>query len=292
MARFFPALFVVLWSTGFIGARLGMPHAEPLSFLSLRYGLVLVILLLVALVMRAPWPGVRVAFHSMVVGMLLHGIYLGAVFWAIDHGLPAGITAMIVGLQPLSVAVLAGAVLHERITPRHWLGLLFGAVGLVLVLAPKIGFGSSGITPLNVGVVLGAMLASTLGTIYQKKFAPDVELRTGMVWQYLGALIPSFIYASLFESFAFDWTAELVFAMAWLVVVLSIVSIFLLLVLIREGSVSKVSSLFYLVPASTAIIAFLLFGETLSWVQLGGMGLCALGVRLAMARAGLPAKAV
>lgn len=284
MTRFFPALFVILWSTGFVGARLGMPHAEPMSFLSLRYIFAILILLLMALALRVPWPGYKIALHSMVVGFLLHGLYLGAVFWAIDKGLPAGITAMVVGLQPLAVAVFAGLILREVISRDHWAGLGIGVVGLVLVIAPKIEFANSGISPINIGVVIGAMLASTFGTIYQKKFAVNVPLRTGTIFQYIGALMPSFLYAFLFESFSFNWNGELVFAMAWLVIVLSIISIFLLMILIREGSVAQVASLFYLVPASTAIIAYFLFGETLNWIQLSGMILCALGVRMAVAK--------
>lgn len=292
MTRYFPGLFVVLWSTGFIGARLGMPHAEPMSFLSVRFVLAILVLLIMVLLARAPWPGLRVALHSMVVGMLLHGIYLGAVFWAIDRGLPAGISAMIVGLQPLLVAVLAGFILGEVISRRHWMGLGIGVLGLVLVIAPKIEFGDVGINPTNVMVLIGATLSSTLGTVYQKKFAADVPLRTGTIWQYGGALIPVFLYALVFENFEFDWNGELIFAFVWLVVVLSIVSIFLLMILIREGSVSKVSSLLYLVPASTAIIAFFLFGETLNWIQLAGMGLCAFGVRMVVVvEADLPTKA-
>lgn len=282
MTAYFPALFVLLWSTGFIGARLGMPYAEPISFLSVRYVLALLILGILAIAARAKWPDRRVAFHSIVVGILLHGIYLGAVFWSIDRGLPAGISAMIVGLQPLTVAVLAGWLLQERVTPRHWMGLVIGVAGLTLVILPKLDFSGAGVSPLNILVCIGAMVGSTFGTIYQKKFATKVDLRTGTFWQYVGALVPSVLYASLFESWNFVWTGELIFAMGWLTLVLSIAAIFLLMVLIRQGSVSKVSSLFYLVPASTAIIAYFLFGETLNLVQLGGMALCAVGVRFAM----------
>jgi len=171
---------------------------------------------------------------------------------------------MIVGLQPITVAIFAGVLLGERVTPRHWFGLILGLVGLLLVLGPKFSFGGSGITPLNIAVSVLAMLGQTAGTIYQKKFATGAPLRTGTIWQYVGAVIPSLAYAWTFETFSFTWSGELIFAMAWLVLVLSIAAIFLLMVLIREGSVSRVSSLFYLVPASTAIIAFFLFGETLN----------------------------
>jgi drug/metabolite transporter (DMT)-like permease len=180
------------------------------------------------------------------------------------------------------VAVLAGSLLGEQVSKRHWVGLLIGVVGLLLVLAPKFEFGGSGITPVNVAVSILAMLGQTAGTIYQKKFATSVPLRTGTLWQYAGALVPCLLYALVFENFDFQWNGELVFALAWLVLVLSIAAIFLLMLLIREGSVSKVSSLFYLVPASTAIIAYFLFGETLGWLQLLGMVLCAIGVRVAM----------
>lgn len=259
-----------------------MPYSEPFSFLSLRFVLAIGILGLLALLARAPWPGWRLAVHCMVVGIFLHGIYLGAVFWTIDHGMPAGISAMIVGLQPITVAVLAGSLLGEQVSKRHWIGLLIGVVGLLFVLGPKFGLGSSGITPTNIAVSILAMLGQTAGTIYQKKFATSVPLRTGTFWQYAGALVPCLIYALTFESFTFEWNGALIFAMAWLVIVLSIAAIFLLMLLIREGSVSKVSSLFYLVPASTAIIAYFLFGETLGLTQLFGMVLCAIGVRVAM----------
>ncbi len=259
-----------------------MPYAEPFSFLSLRFAIAAGLLGLLALLARAPWPGWRLAIHCAVVGMLLHGIYLGAVFWSIDHGLPAGISAMIVGLQPITVAIFAAPLLGEQVSRRHWIVLLIGLAGLLLVLGPKFEFGGSGITPLNIAVCLFAMLGQTAGTIYQKKFAANVPLRTGTFWQYSGALIPCLIYSATFETFTFNWNGELVFAMVWLVLVLSIAAIFLLMMLIREGSVSRVSSLFYMVPASTAIIAYFLFGETLNTPQRVGMALCAVAVRIAM----------
>ncbi|MBL4732368.1 MAG: DMT family transporter [Rhizobiaceae bacterium] len=289
MIKYFPALFVVLWSTGFIGARMGMPYAEPASFLSLRYVIAIVVLGAIVLVAgvgtgKAKWPDWRLACHSMVVGVFLHGIYLGAVFWVIDHGFPAGISSMIIGLQPLVVAFFAGSLLGETVSRRNWQGLLIGLVGLCLVIVPKIEFGTTGITPFTVAITVMAMLASTFGTIYQKKYASHVDVRTGTIWQYIGALIPSLIYASMFESFSFEWNGELIFALGWLVLVLSIAAVFMLLLLIRDGSVSQVSALFYLVPTSTAIIAYFLFGETLNMLQLSGMVLCAIGVRFAFAK--------
>lgn len=280
---YFPVLFVLLWSTGFIGARMGMPYAEPFSFLSVRYILALVFLGGLALVAGAPWPGARLALHCMVVGLLLHGIYLGSVFWSIDHGLPPALAAMIVGLQPITAALFAGMTLGEKNSTRTWIGLLIGVVGLGLVLGPKLGVLSSGVTVVNIAVCVGAMLAATLGTIYQKKYATSAPLRSGTFWQYAGALLPTIIYAALFETQEFELNGEVVFAMLWLVLVLSIGAVFLLMMLIRDGSVSKVSSLLYLVPASTAVIAYFLFDEALGPIQLVGMVVCALGVRLAMA---------
>ncbi|MBL4726884.1 MAG: DMT family transporter [Rhizobiaceae bacterium] len=289
MNRFFPAFFVVLWSTGFIGARMGMPYAEPGSFLSLRYVIAIALLGVIVLATKltsspAKWPNIRLVGHSILVGMLLHGLYLGGVFWAIDRGLSAGISAMIIGLQPLVVALLAGIMLGEKVSMRNWLGLLIGVVGLGLVIVPKTDISGGGIMLVPVMVVLMAMFASTLGTIYQKKFAANIDVRTATFWQYVGALIPSLAYALMFETFTFNWTGELIFALVWLVLVLSIAGVFMLLMLIRDGSVSKVSALYYLVPASTAIIAYFLFGETLSLLQLFGMALCAIGVKFAFAK--------
>lgn len=262
---------------------MGLPYAEPFSFLSLRFVLAIALLGVLALGTRASWPGLRLAGHCMVVGMLLHGVYLGGIFWVIDHGMPAGISAMIVGLQPITIAVLAEPLLGEKITRHQWSGLFISTVGLVLVLAPKFEFGASDINFTNISVCVIAMLGQTAGTIYQKKMATLAPLRSGTFWQYVGALLPCFIYALVFENFEFNWNGELVFALGWLVLVLSIAAIFLLMMLIRDGSVSKVSSLFYLVPASTAVIAYLLFDETLNAVQITGMVFCAIGVRYAMA---------
>lgn len=281
-ASLFPVLFVVLWATGFIGARLGMPYAEPLAFLSLRFALAVAILCAVAVIMRAPWPKGRDFVHSMIVGALLHGVYLGCVFWAIDNGMPAGLSAMIVGLQPLATAVMAGPLLGERIDSRHWLGLVVGILGLSLVLLPRLDVTGSGVTVINIAVCGVSVLGATLGTIYQKRFSTTADLRSGTCAQYVGAFIPCILYALAFERFEFEWKGELFFALGWLVFVLSIGAIFLLMILIRQGSVAQVASLFYLVPAVTVLIAWPLFGETLLPVQAGGMVLCAAAVALAM----------
>jgi drug/metabolite transporter (DMT)-like permease len=277
---YFPAIFVVLWSTGFIGARYAMPHAEPFTFLALRFALALILLAPVAFAVREGWPGRRPALHAMLAGGLIHGVYLGGVFFAVRHGLSAGIAALIVGLQPLLTTLLAAAFLGEAIRPRHWLGLALGLLGVALVVAPKLGTGS-GLTALTLLPALLAALGISVGTIWQKRFVGGVDLRVGTALQYLGALVPMAVCAVLFETMRVDVTGEFVFALVWLTLVLSIGAVFLLLFLIREGAVSQVSSLMYLTPGVTACMAFALFGETLAPIQLFGMMLAAAGVAAA-----------
>ena len=278
LARFAPWLFVLLWSTGFIGARLGLPHAEALSFLTVRYLLVLALLLPLALAMRAPWPrDIRQWLHIGIAGLLLHGVYLGGVFVAIGHGLPAGVTALVVSMQPLLTAFAAALLLGETVTQRQWLGLALGLAGVTLVVAGKFGDGAS---MQAVWPALLALLGITVGTLYQKRFCPSFDLRTGAILQFLPTAVATGLAAALTERFRIDWTGEFVFALAWLVLVLSLGAIALLNHLIRAGSAVYVASLFYLTPPSTAMLAWLIFGETLSEAMLAGMALAVAGVYL------------
>jgi drug/metabolite transporter (DMT)-like permease len=278
LARFAPWLFVLLWSSGFIGARLGLPHAEPLSFLSVRYALVLSLLLPLALAMHAPWPrDPRQWLHIGIAGLLLHGIYLGGVFVAIRHGLPAGITALVVGMQPLLTALGAGLLLGEAVTRRQWLGLALGLAGVALVVSGKVGGGSS-LQALWPAVI--ALLGITAGTLYQKRYCPRFDLRSGAVLQFLPTAVATALVASATEDFRIDWTGEFVFALAWLVLALSVGAIALLNYLIRAGSAVNVASLFYLTPPTTALLAWLIFGETLTGVMVVGMALAVGGVYL------------
>ncbi|MGQ2904338.1 MAG: DMT family transporter [Neoaquamicrobium sediminum] len=283
-ASFIPVLFVLLWATGFIGARYAMPWSEPFSFLAVRFVLAVVVLLLIMLVMHSKKLPPRKAAHAAFAGALIHGVYLGGVFWSIRHGLPAGLSALIIGLQPLITAVMAGWALGERILPRHWAGLAAGFLGIVIVLAPKIGQAIGGVTPATFLACLAGAVAISAGTVWQKKFVSNADLVTATLWQYLGAAVVMAIGSFAFETRQFTLTGELVFAMAWLVLVLSIGAIFLLMMMIREGEMSKVSSLFYLVPAVTALIAWVLFGETLTPVQLVGMAITTIGVAMATRR--------
>lgn len=279
-----PGVFVFLWATGFIGSRLTAPYAEPLSFLSLRFAIVAAILAVAGLVLRAPWPDRRTAFHAVATGGLIHGGYLGGVFWSVWMGMPAGVSALIVGLQPLMTAVLAAPFLGERIGWRHWAGLFVGIAGVALVVWPKLTFDAVGITPATVAANVVATLSITIGSIYQKRFIPRLDLRTGNALQFLGACAVVLAGALLTERFAITWNADVVFGMVWLVFVLSIGAISLLYLMIRHGDVSRVAGLLYLVPAVTALIAFLLFGETLSPVQIAGMAVCAGAVMLVTRR--------
>ncbi|APW42965.1 DMT family transporter [Rhodoferax saidenbachensis] len=283
LTSLYPLLFVALWSTGFIGAKFGLPDAEPLTFLSLRYAIVLVFMAAVAWYTRAPWPRTqREWLHIGVSGLLVHAVYLGGVFVAIGHGLPAGVAALVVGLQPVLTALGAGAFLGERVRPAQWLGLALGFVGVGLVVAHKVVAGASGGTlwAMLLPVVV-ALLAITAGTLYQKRYCQSFDLRTGSVIQFLPCLVATGLVASLTETMQIHWTGSFVFALAWLVLVLSLGAVSLLNVLIRNGSAVNVASLFYLVPPCTALVAWALFGETLTGLALLGMALTVFGVWLA-----------
>ncbi len=276
LAHIFPLLFVVLWSTGFIGARLGLPHSEPLTFLFVRYLLVVALLVALSLISKAPWPAQpRDWFHIGVAGLLIHGVYLGGVFIAISMGLPSGVAALVVGLQPLLVAVGAGLFLHETVVRRQWLGLILGLAGVALVLANKLGAGFD-LHALLPCVI--SLLAITCGNLYQKRFCPQFDWRTGAVAQFIPTVVVTGIAAALTENFYIDWVPEMMFAMAWLVIVLSLGTVSLLNWLIRNNNSVNVASLFYLVPPCTAIVAWLLFGESFAGTALVGMGLVVWGV--------------
>jgi len=279
ISRVLPFVFVLLWSTGFIGARLGLPHIQPLTFLLIRYIAVLICMTGIALVSRAPWPqGGRQGLHICVAGLLVHGLYLGGVFMSISLGLPASVASLVVGVQPLLTAIAAGLVLGATVTLRQWLGLLLGLVGVALVLSDKLGqeFGAQALVPAVV-----ALLAITAGTLYQKKFCPVFDWRSGAVAQFLPTTVLTGVAALLTEHARIDWSGELFFALGWLVLVLSIGAISLLNWLIRHSNAVHVASLFYLVPPCTALFAWGLFGNTLSGLALGGMALTVGGVYLA-----------
>jgi len=275
-----PLLFVLLWSTGFLGAKFGLPHAEPLTFLLIRFALVCAILLPVAMLTGARWPQTRGAvLHIAIAGLLIHATYLGGVFIAIHRGLPAGTAALITGLQPLLTGLIAAPYLGERISRRQWLGLLLGFGGVFMVVADK-----ASLAEANLGNVLPAFVAVlgiTIGTLYQKRHGGSMDVRTGSIIQFAASGLVMALLAPLFETMQVAWTGEFLFALGWLTLVLSLGALSLLLLMIRHGAASRVASFFYLVPATTALFAYLLFGETLGPISLAGMVVTALGVALA-----------
>jgi drug/metabolite transporter (DMT)-like permease len=274
----FPAVFVILWSSGFIGAKLGLPYAEPATFLLLRFVVVLAILLPLCWFSRARWPAPKGAVHLATAGVLMQAGYLGGVFASIAHGMPAAVSALVTGLQPIGTALLGGWLLRERVSPKQWVGLTLGLAGVVAVVADRIV-----VAQLSAPAVLLSVLALasiTLGTVWQKRHGAGVDLRTGAAIQFLAAAAVMAPFAFFFETLEVRWTGEFVFALAWLVLVLSLGAIFLLLYLIRHGAASRVASLFYLVPPATALMAWALFGETYSLAAAAGMGLAMLAVWL------------
>ncbi|MCE3262244.1 MAG: peptide transporter ATP-binding protein [Pseudoduganella sp.] len=270
-----PLFFVFLWSTGFVVARYGLPYAPPLTFLLLRFVGVLVLLLPIVLLLRAPWPRGRVG-HVAVAGLLLQAGYLSGVWCAIKLGMPAGLSALIVGMQPILTA-LAAPLIGERVRARQWLGLGFGLGGVALVVYAKITLVGLGWQAIALAVF--ALLSITAGTLYQKRFCPQFDLRTGTVIQFAASLLVVLPFALLLEDMgAVQWTPQFFAAWAWSVFALSIGAIFLLFELLRRSDATQVTSLLYLTPPTTALMAWAMFGEVLNWMGLAGMALAVIGV--------------
>lgn len=283
-----PVLFVLLWSTGFIGARYGLPYIEPLTFLAVRMAFVVLVMAAIAIIGRARVPNAREVQHALVAGSLVHGLYLGGVFTAISQGVPAGISALIPGLQPILTSTIANRFMGERVTGIQWFGLVLGLLGVVLVMHDR--------EIILAGSLLGwiasflSLIGITLGTLYQKRYCGAIDWRTGNLVQYIGAAVLFALGAFAFETREIHWSGELIFALAWLVLVLSIAAVGLMYWLIRRSAATGFASLFYLVPAVTALFAFLLFGERLDGVSIFGMAICAGGVVLANRGAAKPQK--
>lgn len=278
--RLAPALFVVMWSSGFIFAKLGLPYAEPFTFLFVRLALVAALLALLALAFRARWPATwREAGHIAAAGALVQGIYLGGVFWAISRGLGAGVVALIMGLQPLLTAAAAGVVLGEKVTLRQWIGLAVGFAGVALVVSDRDTSGGDNVAALAATVI--ALFALAAGVLYQKRHATGMDLRSGSAIQFAVSALIMGAGAILTESMRIQWTGEFVLALAWLVFALSLGTSAIFYLLIRHGAAAKVSSLFYLVPAVTALMAFALFDERLGPLALAGMAAAIVGVAMA-----------
>ncbi|KJV10894.1 hypothetical protein VZ95_01935 [Elstera litoralis] len=280
ISQFLPAVtFVCLWSTGFIGGRLGTPHADPLTFLLIRFAIASLLLAALAALVGVKWPRGRAALHLAVSGLLVHGAYLGGVFIALSLGVSAGLVALIAGVQPLLTGAMSGWLLGVPVRPLQWAGLGLGLLGVLLVVWEKL-VAQTGVPLLGVVLAVFALFAITFGTLYQKRFVVPGDLRSATAWQYLvctlvyGAIVP------WLEPMRVDWTPEFMFALAWLVLVLSVGAILLFFTLIRRGSAAGVASLMYLVPSLTALMAWGLFGEQLGPLALLGMAITAAAVAL------------
>lgn len=282
-SAFVPGLFVLIWATGFVAARFVVPYADPLSFVGVRVTGVALVLAVIALATGARWPRDRAGWRdALVAGVLMQGLYVMGIFWSVHRGVPAGIAALVGSLQPLLTAMLAGPLLGERVSGRRWLGIVTGFAGALLVLMPKLGAaGPSGIPLPALGICLGAMVAMTLGTLWQKRQAGEADLIANATIQFLAAAGLSVPVALLLEPGHFDLSAPFWFGLAWSILVNSVAGILLLMLLIRRGAVAGVASLFFLVPPVSALMAYALFGEVLVPLQILGMIIAALGVAIA-----------
>ena len=279
LARVAPGIFVLLWATGFLIAKLGVPYAQPMTILAMRFVLAAMMMAAVATLTGAPWPRswTRIG-HIALVGILLHAIYLGGCYLAIYGGMPAGMAALIVGFQPILTAALAGPVLGERTRPVQWIGIAVGFLGLMMVLWERLVIDLSHPAALLFAIL--SLLGITSATIYQKRFCPSFDLRTGSAIQYIAASLVMVPISLTLGIGTIDWAPTFIFALAWLVIVLSGVSIALLTWMISRGAASKVASLFYLTPPIAAIGSYFWFGETLSALALTGMAVIVFGLYL------------
>jgi drug/metabolite transporter (DMT)-like permease len=278
LSRVAPVLFVLLWSTGFIGAKYGLPFADPFIFLSVRVLIAALILFAIAAVMKSPIAiGTSAITRSSVIGFFLHACYLGGVFYSISKGLPAGVAAVVTSLQPVLVSILAVKVLGEQLRAKQIVGLVLGLVGVVLVLGPSF---EQDIPTSGVIGILVALIGSTAATLLQKKIGADIPLISGTAYQYLASGLVLGITAVATGGTRIQWSGQFIVAFVWLIAVLSVGAILLLLWLLNTGSAASVSSLLYLIPPATALEAFFLFGEKVNAQGFLGIGITALGVWL------------
>jgi drug/metabolite transporter (DMT)-like permease len=281
LSRFAPVLFVLLWSTGFVGAKYGLPYADPFIFLSVRVLIAALILFAIAALMKSPIAiGTSAITRSSWIGFFLHACYLGGVFYSISEGLPAGVAAVVTSLQPVLVSLLAVKVLGEQLKARQVVGLILGFIGVVLVLGPSF---EQDIPASAVIGILVALVGSTAATLLQKKIGADVPLISGTAYQYLASGLVLALAAIATGGVRIQWSGQFIVAFVWLIAVLSVGAILLLLWLLNTGSAASVSSLLYLVPPATALEAFFLFGEKVNTQGFLGIGITALGVWLVIA---------
>jgi drug/metabolite transporter (DMT)-like permease len=277
LAPWIAPILVKIWSTGFIVARYGMPHSEPMTFLTMRFAGVLVFMLPIVLIWKTPWPNRSQIFHIAIAGLLLQAGYLGGVWAAVKQGMSAGLSALIVGLQPVLTAWLA-AWIAERVSPKQWLGLFLGLVGVGLVVWAKLSL--IGLSMASLVYIIFALLSITAGTLYQKKYCAQFDLRTGSVIQFAASALACMPLMFLFETREIEWVPELIASLLWSILALSIGAISLLFVMIRDGEATRVTSLMYLTPPTTALMAWVLFGEPITWMIVLGIAITMTAVLL------------
>ncbi|MGR5555475.1 DMT family transporter [Vibrio fortis] len=287
LIKFIPFVFVVLWSSGFVGARFGLQYAEPATLLSLRMIANALLFVLLLALLKRKMPRGSAFFHSCVVGILIHGFYLGGTYLAIDMGMPAGLSALLVGLQPILTAIMIVTFTVERFNWAQWLGLVLGFSGISLVLMGNIEWQSDAHKTEAVLLCVLALVGITFGTLYQKRFCQGVDMVGSAMVQYFASAILFVPYAMNFETMQVNWTVEFSLTMVWLVVVLSCVAILLLLYMVEHGAASNVASVFYLVPPTTAIQAWLMFGESFDFYGALGFALAAIAVYLVVKKPNL-----
>jgi drug/metabolite transporter (DMT)-like permease len=270
-------IFIFLWSTGFIVARYGMPYTDPMTFLSMRFAGVLLILIPTVLIFKSTWPTSKNMSHIVMAGLLMQFAYLSGIWVAVKHGMPAGLASLIIGLQPVLTAVLAAGI-SEKVSTRQWLGLALGLIGVGIVLSDKISV--AGVTLFTLGFTLMSLLAFTAGTLYQKKFCPVFDLRAGTLIQYGASGVASVVLMLLFEPMQVQWSIPLVGALLWSIGPISLGAMTLWFILLRNGAAIKVSSLLYLTPPTTAIMAWVLFDELLTPMIILGTAVTVAGVYL------------
>ena len=284
--RVAPALFVLLWSTGWLAARAAMPYAEPLTFLTLRYIFAALVLAAISVAMSVEWPRDRRTIgHALISGVPLHAMYFAGVWWSVMHGLPVAISGLISALQPILTALLAPYLVGEKITRAQWLGVMLGFAGIAMVLSPALAALPPGkldavLTPLAVNVI--GMVGATLGTFYSKRFVTSGDLRVVTVLQNIGAAIVTLPLAFVTETMHVTWNLQVVLTLAWVVFGMSIGAVGLLLMLIRQGAVSRAAALIYLMPPLVALQAVFILDESLTALQMTGMAVTATGVALAV----------
>ena len=273
------ALFVFFWASGFVAAKYGLPYAEPFTFLTLRFVLALVIMVPLTIIWKVEWPkSPRSLLHIMVAGLLVQTAYLIGVFYGIYLGLSTGVMALIVGLQPLVTGSLAAPMLGEKVTARQWLGLGLGFVGLGLVVAEKVEFAGQGAWAISFAGL--ALVGITIGTVYQKRFCADIDARAAVTVQNAVSLVVIGMLAAGFETMHVDWTGEFIFALTWSGIGLSVIALALYFFLVQRGAAAQVTSLIYLSPPTTAIMGWLMFGETFALLAMAGMAIAVAGVAL------------